>query len=261
MIPVIFSTGSLHTFGLARIFRWVAEAGYDGVEVMMDDRWDTHQAEYIELLSREHGLPVIALHPPLGRGLWGVDDDETLVRAASLAARVGARVVVAHPPAGRDLESWRDGVLERARSEGVCVAVENLIPQIERRFPFGSRRVGCYLPEHLRDIGGVTLDTSHCAASGVDILQALSALTGQLRHVHLSDSRLEGGDEHRLPGQGKLPLRRFLRELGSTGYGGAVSLELRPRALGAPEEEKIRYRMRATLEYVREGMEGVWLRR
>ena len=261
MIPVLFSTGSLHTFGLVRIFRWVAGAGYDGVEVMMDDRWDTHQPEYLRALSEEYGLPIRALHPPLGRGMWGVDRDETLVRATSLAAEVGAKVLVAHPPQEGDLESWRERVLVRARAEGVAVAVENLVPRVVRRFPLGRRTPGRCLPEQLLGMGGVTLDTSHCAASGVDILQVLPALAGELRHVHLSDSRLEGGDEHLLPGQGRLPLRRFLHALQGFGYAGAVSLELYPEALGAPEEEKILYRMRATLEYVREGMEGFRARR
>ena len=33
-IPVIFSTGSLYTFGLERVYGWISEAGYDGAEIM-----------------------------------------------------------------------------------------------------------------------------------------------------------------------------------------------------------------------------------
>ncbi len=36
--PVVFGTGSVHPFGLGRVFGWATEAGFDGVEVMMDDR-------------------------------------------------------------------------------------------------------------------------------------------------------------------------------------------------------------------------------
>ena len=46
-IPVIFSTGSLYPFGLERVYAWATEAGFDGVEIMMDERWDTHQEEYL----------------------------------------------------------------------------------------------------------------------------------------------------------------------------------------------------------------------
>jgi sugar phosphate isomerase/epimerase len=41
--PVIFSTGSLYPFGLDRVYGWAAEAGFDGFEIMLDERWDTHQ--------------------------------------------------------------------------------------------------------------------------------------------------------------------------------------------------------------------------
>jgi sugar phosphate isomerase/epimerase len=86
---------------LDRIYGWAAEAGYDGVEIMMDDRWDTHQDAYLDHLADKHGIPILALHPPL-RGVWRLDPGDTLVRAARLAARIGggeAEVVVpAHPP-------------------------------------------------------------------------------------------------------------------------------------------------------------------
>ncbi len=67
-IPVVFSTGSLHPFGLERVFGWAAEAGFDGVEVMMDDRWDTHQPAYLAGLVERHELPILALHPPIYGG-------------------------------------------------------------------------------------------------------------------------------------------------------------------------------------------------
>ena len=42
-IPVIFSTGSLYPFGLDRTYGWAVQVGYDGMEITMDERWDTHQ--------------------------------------------------------------------------------------------------------------------------------------------------------------------------------------------------------------------------
>ena len=255
-VPVAFSTGSLHPFGLARVFGWAAEAGFDGVEVMMDDRWDTHQPEYLTHLSRSHGLPILALHPPIYRGAWRLGPEATLVRSARLAGRISCPLVVAHPPPpGRPLRRWADGPLTTARNEGVEVAVENM-PANAPGF-FGVRRASCHLPEHLTDAGGVTLDTSHAGASGVDLLAAREVLAGQLRHVHLSDSNgVRGKDEHRLPGKGGLPLVAFLAALADGGYAGAVSLELKPWPLGAPDPGVILERMRAALEYTREGLRG-----
>ena len=69
-IPVVFSTGSLYPFGLDRSYGWAAEAGYDGVEIMMDERWDTVQEAYLNHLVEKHGIPILALHTPLHEGVW-----------------------------------------------------------------------------------------------------------------------------------------------------------------------------------------------
>ena len=255
-IPVVFSTGSLHPFGLDRAYSWAAEVGYDGIEVMMDDRWDTHQSGYLDHLAEKHGIPIRALHPPLRRGAWNLEPHETLVRVAKLARSLEARVVVAHPPPGRSLERWRAGPLQEAREQGVCVAVENM-PECEVKSILGlGRSRSCYLPEHLLGLGDVALDTSHVGASKVDLMRAHSVLAGRIRHVHLSDSDLTGGDQHRLPGKGRLPLRPFLATLAGSDYPGVVSLELKPWALGAPKPETIVERMREALEFARRALGG-----
>lgn len=257
-IPVIFSTGSLYTFGLDRVYAWVSQAGFDGVEIMMDERWDTHQEAYLNDLVQRHGVQILALHTPLRRGAWGLGPEETLVRVARLADRMEVPVVVAHPPPpGRPLERWKTGPLREAREHGVVVAVENM-PRSRADGVFSVRRKSCYLPEHLAEVGEVTFDTSHAGASKVDLLRAHSVLATQLRHVHLSDSNLEAGrDEHRLPGKGRLPLKPFLAALGADGYPGAVSLELKPWPLGTPDPETILRRMRAALRFTREGLDAI----
>ena len=254
-VPVVFSTGSLYPFGLDRSYAWAAEAGYDGVEIMMDDRWDTHQADYLQHLAEEHGVPILALHPPLRRGAWNLAPEKALVKVARLARSMDVPVVVAHPPqAGRPLGRWKSGPLREAREQGVSVAVENM-PRSETRGIFGVGRLrSCYLPEHLLGLGEVTLDTSHVGASKVDLMRAHAVLAGQLRHVHLSDSDLTGGDQHRLPGKGRLPLRPFLGALARSDYPGAISLELKPWPLGAPDPETILERMRGALEFVRKAL-------
>jgi sugar phosphate isomerase/epimerase len=251
-IPVSFSTGSLYPFGLERAYTWAAEAGFDGVEIMMDERWDTHQRHYLEHLRQKHGVPILALHPPLRRGVWNLSPEKTLVRAARLARSMGIPTVVAHPPPpGRPLVRWSAGPLREAREQGVSVAVENMPRGEPRRIFSVGRYRSCYLPEHLAGLGDVTLDTSHVGASKVDLMRAHSALAGQLRHVHLSDSDLTGGDQHRLPGKGRLPLRPFLSALAEGDYPGAVSLELKPWPLGAPDPETILQRMRGALKFTR----------
>lgn len=255
-VPVVFSTGSLHPFGLDRVYGWAAETGFDGVEVMMDERWDTHQHAYINELAGRHGIPVLALHPPIYRGAWRLGDEETLIRSARLSGKIGGPVVVAHPPPpGRPLARWSSGALAEARGAGVPVAVENMPKNFSEKV-FTVRRKSCYKPEHLVGIGDVTVDTSHVGASGVGLMEFWEKLSGQARHVHLSDSDLSGGDQHRLPGKGKLPLKDFLAEIGRSAYPGAISLELKPWPLGTPRPEVILTRMKAALQFTREGLQS-----
>ncbi len=255
-VPVAFSTGSLHPFGLDRVYGWAAETGFDGVEVMMDERWDTHQHAYITELAGRHGIPVLALHPPIYRGAWRLGDEETLIRSARLSGKIGGPVVVAHPPPpGRPLARWSSGALAEARGAGVPVAVENMPKNFSEKV-FTVRRKSCYKPEHLVGIGDVTIDTSHVGASGVGLMEFWEKLSVQARHVHLSDSDLSGGDQHRLPGKGKLPLKEFLAEIGRSAYPGAISLELKPWPLGTPRPEVILTRMKAALEFTREGLQS-----
>ena len=255
-IPVIFSTGSLYPFGVDRAYGWAAETGYEGVEIMMDERWDTHQHAYLSHLADRHGIPVLALHTPLYKGAWRLDPGETLVRSAGLAEKVGAPVVVVHPPPqGRPLSRWAEGPLKEVRAYDVSVAVENM-PRHQARNAFSIRRRTCFRPEQLFGLGDVTLDTSHVAASGLDLMKVYGKLAGQLRHVHLSDSDLSGGDQHRLPGKGKLPLKEFLAALKRDDYPGAVSLELKPWPLGTPNPNVIQKRMSEALHFTREGLEG-----
>lgn len=253
--PVIFSTGSLHPFGLERAYAWAAEVGFDGVEVMMDERWDTHQEHYLRECVEKHGIPILALHPPLYRGAWNLEPGETLVRAAKFARRLGVPVIVAHPPSpGRPLQRWREGPLREAREQDVAACVENM-PRVKKR-AFSMRRRSCYRAEDLVRVGHVTLDTSHLGASGEDVMRAYTMLGDQLRHIHLSDSNLTGKDEHRIPGTGKLPLKELLGAIGKSEYPGAVSLELKPWPLGAPDPATILERMRGALEFTRESLAG-----
>jgi sugar phosphate isomerase/epimerase len=64
MPAIALSTGSLYTYGIARVFELAAEAGFDAIEVLADQRWDSRQPEYLRRLIQEFGLPVVAIHSP-----------------------------------------------------------------------------------------------------------------------------------------------------------------------------------------------------
>ncbi|MFN8513839.1 MAG: TIM barrel protein [Chloroflexia bacterium] len=138
-MPVLaLSTGSLHNYGLNRVWEFAAEAGFDAVEVMIDAKWDTRQAAYLGRLIAAHGLPIASLHTPF-RPIAGFGEDypACVRRALALAREIGARTVVAHPETadGTDHGPWMiEQYDELSPAGGPVLAVENLpyVPVIKR---------------------------------------------------------------------------------------------------------------------------------
>jgi len=96
----ILSTGSLYNYSVDRVFALAAEAGFDGIEVLIDHRWDSRQSDYLRQLMESHQLPVPALHSPFSRNCsgWGETEQGAIARTTELAAELGSQVVIHHLP-------------------------------------------------------------------------------------------------------------------------------------------------------------------
>ena len=272
------STGSLYTYGLDRVFDLAKEAGFDGIEVLVDGRWDTRQADYLKHLMDRHGLPVVSLHSPfhlIRVPGWEQDSIWRLKRTVELAEALGARVVVAHPPlgwlrislrvtgaskkrgfwvglplswfVGRSYARWLCGELETfQKGTGVIVAVENMPHRRIGLLGFDLYQMSRL--ESLERFRHLTLDTTHLATHGIDIIQTYERLAGRVAHVHLSNYN---GREHRLLQDGHLPLADFLRGLNQDGYRGVVTLELQPDALGPGDSSQVLANLRVAVDFYR----------
>ena len=97
---IALSTGSLYTYGTARVFEMAARAGYDGVEVLADHRWDTRQPAYLCRLAAEYEQPIVAIHSPFVVNVPGWPDDQLgrLWQTVDLAQALGVSTVVTHLP-------------------------------------------------------------------------------------------------------------------------------------------------------------------
>nr|WP_284289562.1 sugar phosphate isomerase/epimerase [Angustibacter aerolatus] len=144
-----------------------------------------------------------------------------LERSCEVAQAVGAGTVVVHPPFRWQREYARafvDGVRELEERTGVDLAVENMYPWRAR-----GREILAYLPgwdptEH--DYRHVTLDLSHAATAGSDLLDMADTLGDRLRHVHLTDGNGSAKDEHLVPGRGRMPAAEPARAAGGAAVGG-----------------------------------------
>ncbi len=230
-IKVALSTASVFPERTPDAFETAARLGYDGLEVMVTTDPVSQDAEVLRKLSDYHGIPVVAVHAPnllITQRVWGRDPWVKLERSRDLAEALGARIVVVHPPFRwqRDYARYfQTGIAEMSEPDGVSFAVENLYPLLR-----GETEIAAYAPHWNpleMDSGAVTLDVSHAAVSGSDVLAMARELGSRLAHVHLGDGTKPGlPDEHLVPGRGTQPCAELLTWLSRTGYQGYVVLEV-----------------------------------
>jgi sugar phosphate isomerase/epimerase len=272
---IALSTGSAYTYGLGRVFRLAADAGYEGVEVIVDERWDTRQPTYLKRLARETGVAILSIHGPFPSQRiagWPSDEVSRVTEAVRLCEAVGARTLNLHlperfrvasltamgrryllpfggaTPSMRRFSDWLtgDGLAEAQAATSVRIVIENL--PMRRAFgrKFHAHRYNDW--ESFRQFRAVCLDTTHLGTTGSDLLEVAARLGGRIAHVHLSD--FDGRNEHLLPGRGMLPLEAFVQWLGRRKFEGTIVIELSPHGLAAHDEVRLASEFAMAREYV-----------
>ncbi len=256
MTRVGLSTASLYPDNAATAFATAARLGYDGVEVMVWTDPVTQEAGALRVLGEHHELPILSIHAPtllLTQRVWGPDPWGKVDRSIEMALEVGAPTVVLHPPFRWQKEyaaEFVEGVASREHASGIRLAVENMYP-----WRTGRREVMAYAPhwdpvEQAYD--HVTLDLSHTATAGSDVMAMAVALGDRLTHVHLADGSGSFKDEHLVPGRGTQPCTSLLEHLADTGWVGDVVVEVGTRKLEADDRE---FDLAAALAFARFALE------
>lgn len=241
-------------------FRLAAEAGFDGVEIMVTSDRDTHDPRVIGALSERFGMPVLSIHAPVlffSTFVFGRNPRVKLERSLALARAVGATTVVVHPPyrwQRRSAAGFVATVRELQAATGVTIAVENMFPVTLR-----GRERHAYAPHWdpgTLDIGALTLDFSHAALAGVSALDLAERWGDRVRHVHLCDgSSTEPNatllDEHLVPGRGAQPVAEVLAQLAARGFEGSIIAEINSRACGTDDDRRLDW-LRETLAFARQ---------
>ena len=230
-IQIALSTASVFPERVPDAFEMAARLGYDALEVMVTADPVSQDAGVLARLSEYHGIPVVAVHAPnliVTQRVWGRDAWGKLHRSRDLAQALGARVVVVHPAFRWQRDYARDfeaGLNELSADSGIAFAAENLYP-----LRGGGAEVTAYAPHWNPvelDVAHATLDVSHAAVSGSDVLEMAGQLGPRLAHVHLGDGTKAGlPDEHLVPGRGTQPCAELLGKLRADDYRGVVVLEV-----------------------------------
>ena len=227
---MLASTGPLFARPLDWSFGVIAEAGYDGVELMVTQDPVTQDPDEITTAAASEGVEVPVVHGPfllLTRRVFGTDLVEKARRSLELTGAIGGDLMIVHPPFRwqRGFHRW---LVEEADDEAAeldsRVGVENLYPVSVAGRPVRFHRYT--QPEHLEPFPHVVFDTSHFGVAEADILEAWEALSDTSVHLHVSDNRGNGRDSHAPLGHGILPLASFLHRVADDRRDGDVSITL-----------------------------------
>ncbi|NLU84106.1 sugar phosphate isomerase/epimerase [Rhodococcus sp. HNM0569] len=241
------STASVYPENVEAAFRYAADLGYDGVELMVWAEAVSQDVDAVARLAKRFSVPVLAIHAPcllISQRVWGADPAAKLTRSVRAAERLGATTVVVHPPfrwQRRYADGFADQVAELEERASIPIAVENMFPmradaifggrgaeRMRRRGGPGAA-VSVFAPSYDPTDAGFahyTLDLSHTATAGTDALALARRMGGRLAHLHLADGNGAPSDEHLVPGRGDQPVARVCRDAVAAGFAGHAVVEI-----------------------------------
>lgn len=235
-LKISLSSGSLFTLPLQRAFELAAAAGFDGLELIINQ--DFQRVNPVRLVkSLQEIAPINSIHAPfMPLDGWG-GPVESLYHSVKLAAETGIELVNFHPPSwlGMEIGFWRwlyrvrDFQQEIGLDGQVLVTIENM-PWVGRNkinpnILSATRDMIAFIRDHNLFL---TFDTTHMGSGKANFINDFYLFyeSGRVRNVHFSDYGFDR--EHLIPGHGRLPLTRFLNHLKHTDYRGCVTLEVSP---------------------------------
>ncbi len=258
-MEISFSTMFFHDHPLELIFDAVGRSGADTLEFWPEtpDWWLNGLSEdRLKQVAGQYPLKSpLSIHTPvLDLNPCSINPDvvEVSIRwiqySIRLAESLGAAVCTIHPgrrtskrpPAELDyqrLEHMLDEIAPHAKSSRVCVAIENMEPQVNALLTTPAE-ISRLLDD--RKWLFFTLDACHVAPAGEEELnEFLSVGEGRIVNVHLSGA---SGKVVHLPVKGNPWAERSLHSLTDAGYDGLITLEINDLSVGDPlsAEEKVR---------------------
>ncbi len=244
-LKISLSSGSLFTLPMRKAFELSAEAGFDGVELIINQ--DFQRINPVKMVrSLQEIAPINSIHAPfMPLDGWG-GPIQSLFHSIELAADTGIPLVNFHPPSwlGLEIGFWRwlyrirDFQKEIGLDGEVLVTIENM-PWVGKykmnpNILSSTRDMITFIHEHNLYL---TFDTTHMGSGKANFINDFYLFyeSGRIRNIHFSDYGF--GHEHLIPGRGRLPLTRFLNHLKHTDYQGCVTLEVSPHEF--PKNETI----------------------
>jgi sugar phosphate isomerase/epimerase len=226
---VLFGGHSLET-----AFKYLALAGYDGIELsaidgmsehLVLDRWQELAAD-IKRYSQEYNLELLAMENPS-------QDPERMEKAFQAAVEIGVPIVNCGPGGKTgDEASLQQSIdslgrlTQRAEHYGVTLCVKAHVGAAIWNTPTTLKVMEAISSPAF----GIDMDPSHIYRAGENPVEAIAAVVQRVKHIHIRDCKGRqqnpGKPEMQANGRGDIDLLGYIRVLHEAGYTGPVDLEV-----------------------------------
>jgi len=211
------------------------KAGVDGIELLLSSNTKKEELQTIESMIEKLDMRVFSVHQPLSTLFYiGINEVKKL---SQITKRLKAKVLVLHVNVlGKQIfdQKYIAGLKELEKEYDIKIGIENSPRSMLTMF-----NSYCYQQEKFSSLMttnklNITLDTTHLAQVGGDIISFYKSNKERVANIHLSDYKNHFLNTHllltnhtHLPlGKGKLPIREFLQILKQTNYDGLITMEI-----------------------------------
>src|SRR5215211_2997029 len=180
-------------YDLSTAFKYIAHCGYDGIEIsaidgmsehLVLDRW-REIAPRVKELSKQYNLPILAMEQPS-------QDAAKMELAFQAAADIGIPIINCGPGGKANDESTFQPVVDslgtladRANNFGITLCFKAHVGQYIYNTPTTLKVLETLKHPNL----GLDMDPSHIWRGGEDPVEAIGAVVGRIRHVHIRDCK------------------------------------------------------------------------
>jgi sugar phosphate isomerase/epimerase len=226
-------------YELETAFKYLAMAGYDGLEIsaiprmsehLVLERWQEIVPE-IKRLSQVYGLELLAMEQPS-------QDPATMEMAMQAAVAAGIPIINCGPGGKTDDEASLQQSIESlgtlaqmAEKYGVTLCVKAHVGASIYNTPTTLKVMEAITSPAF----GIDMDPSHIYRANEDPVAAITAVLPRVKHLHIRDCKGRqqgpGNPEDQANGRGDIDLVAFIRTLHQHGYAGPLNLEV----IGAKE--------------------------
>jgi sugar phosphate isomerase/epimerase len=220
-------------------FKYLAMAGYDGIELSAIDGMSSHLvlenwrelAPEIKRLAQVYGLGLLAIEQPSR-------DPVKMEHAMQAAVEIGIPIINCGPGGkSGDAASLQQSIDELgslsqlAEKFGVTLCVKAHVGQSVYNTPTTLQVMAAISSPAF----GIDMDPSHIYRAGENPVEAIAAVITRVKHVHIRDCKGRqqgpGKPEEQANGRGDIDLVGYVRVLHEHGYRGPLNLEI----IGAKE--------------------------